>query len=83
MKNNKHLTAAKRLAALVAILLYATVTPASIANYGIKNNIRAFDNGAPFNEVHGVFSLTWIGGHFIVFLIIYAIYMICYGCDKE
>ena len=78
---NKHLRALKNLIYVGVPTLYFAYIPSAIVNYGIENKIPAFDNGAPFYEVYGVFLLTWVGGHIAAAVIIGALYMVTYGCQ--
>jgi hypothetical protein len=80
---NKHKRALINLLMVIIPCLYLAVIPDYIVKYGMSNNIPAFDNGAPFNEVYSVFTTVWIFGHAIGGVLLFALYMICYGCHKD
>lgn len=83
MKMNKHRIAFRNLMQVLLPCLYLTVVPAGIVKYGIANNVPAFANGAPFHEVYSVFCLAWLFGHLLTGGYLYALYMLCYGCQKQ
>lgn len=80
---NKHKRALINLLMVIIPCLYLTVIPNYIVKYGIENNISAFDNGAPFYEVYSVFTSVWIFGHLIGGVLLFSLYMLCYGCHKD
>ncbi len=65
---------------IACILLYFCGLPSIIVQYGIDNNIPAFDNGAPFTEVVTVFFFF---AHLIGGIFIFSLYMMFYGCHKK
>jgi hypothetical protein len=78
---NKHKRALINLLMVIIPCLYLGVIPSYIVKYGMNNNIPAFNNGAPFHEVYSVFAAVWIFGHLIVWALLFALYMLCYGCQ--
>ncbi len=60
---------------LIIIASYLTITPASIVDYCLRNNVEGFSNSVPWHEVYSIFTLAWVGGHTLLGVLIFCVYM--------
>ena len=65
---------------LFLLILYLSLIPALITNYGIENNAWGFRSEIPFHEAYSVFVLAWLGSHIFIFMVIICCYQIIKFC---